>query len=251
LRTTAGRLEILLLRRSEDARFIPGAWVFPGGRLDPSDADPGLAARITGPVEATTPVAGATPADPDSHRWNDDAPATAFRAAAFRETFEETGILLHAAPRTPRSESLASAEAGEDARLRVQQGELPFGELLDRLELELRGEALTYIGHWVTPASEPIRFDTRFFATEVPDGCPVYPDGAELVEALWLSPAEALERNRQGALPMAFPTMVTLEELQSFRDPSSAIRELGARPVPRLVPRLAPAPGGVRFRLGD
>ena len=30
-------LEVLLLRRSEEARFMPGVWVFPGGSLDESD----------------------------------------------------------------------------------------------------------------------------------------------------------------------------------------------------------------------
>jgi len=32
-------LEVLLLRRSEEARFMPGVWVFPGGSLDPADGD--------------------------------------------------------------------------------------------------------------------------------------------------------------------------------------------------------------------
>lgn len=30
-------LEVLLLRRSEEASFMPGVWVFPGGSLDPAD----------------------------------------------------------------------------------------------------------------------------------------------------------------------------------------------------------------------
>ena len=34
-----GSLEVLLLRRSENARFMPNVWVFPGGALDPEDGD--------------------------------------------------------------------------------------------------------------------------------------------------------------------------------------------------------------------
>jgi 8-oxo-dGTP pyrophosphatase MutT (NUDIX family) len=35
-------LEVLLLKRSEEARFMPGVWVFPGGSLDEADgADEG------------------------------------------------------------------------------------------------------------------------------------------------------------------------------------------------------------------
>lgn len=32
-------LEVLLLKRSEKAKFMPGVWVFPGGGVDPEDGD--------------------------------------------------------------------------------------------------------------------------------------------------------------------------------------------------------------------
>ncbi len=32
-------LEVLLLKRSEEARFMPGVWVFPGGAVDPEDGE--------------------------------------------------------------------------------------------------------------------------------------------------------------------------------------------------------------------
>ena len=32
-------LEVLLLKRTEEAKFMPGVWVFPGGGLDPADGD--------------------------------------------------------------------------------------------------------------------------------------------------------------------------------------------------------------------
>jgi 8-oxo-dGTP pyrophosphatase MutT (NUDIX family) len=32
-------LEVLLLKRSEEARFMPGVWVFPGGSLDAADGE--------------------------------------------------------------------------------------------------------------------------------------------------------------------------------------------------------------------
>jgi 8-oxo-dGTP pyrophosphatase MutT (NUDIX family) len=225
-------LEVLLLRRSRRTRFIPGAWVFPGGRLDRDDGSPDLAARLRG-------LGGG------------DSPDSAFWSAAFRETFEETGILLHALPRATRPNQIAAGEAGNDLRLRVSQGQLAFGDFLKRLDVDLNAEALAYIGHWVTPPTEPIRFDTRFFATEIPEGCPVYPDGAELEDAAWLSPREALGRNEAGELPMAYPTLVTLMELRPFHTPSAAMHDLGNRPIPRLVPRMVREPGGIRFLLGD
>jgi 8-oxo-dGTP pyrophosphatase MutT (NUDIX family) len=32
-------LEVLMLKRSEEARFMPGVWVFPGGGVDPDDGE--------------------------------------------------------------------------------------------------------------------------------------------------------------------------------------------------------------------
>ncbi len=232
LRKGNGGLEILLLKRSQSTRFVPGAWVFPGGRLDPADGEPNLTTRLKG-------------------LGGEESPGAAFWSAAFRETFEETGILLHALPRAAGARRVTSGEAGRDTRLRVQQGDLGFGEFLENLDVELNAGAVAYIGHWVTPATEPIRFDTRFFATEVPAGCPVYPDGMELEDAIWLSPREALTRNESGSLPMAYPTLATLTELQSFDTPSAAIQTLRGRPIPRLVPRLVREPEGIRFLLGD
>ncbi len=232
LRKGRGGLEILLLKRSQATRFIPGAWVFPGGRLDPADGSPNLTTRLKG-------------------LDGEDSPGAAFWSAAFRETFEETGILLHAVPRTTAGRRVTSGEAGRDTRRRVQQGDLGFGEFLESLDVELNAGAVAYIGHWVTPRTEPIRFDTRFFATEVPDGCPVYPDGIELEDAIWISPREALAQNERGGLPMVYPTLATLIELQPFDTPSAAIQTLKDRPIPRLVPRLVREPEGIRFVLGD
>jgi 8-oxo-dGTP pyrophosphatase MutT (NUDIX family) len=63
-----GELEILLVRRSQNVRFMPGAWVFPGGRLDEADG-PGMA---------------------DDH----EAALNAFRVCAVREAAEEVGVQL-------------------------------------------------------------------------------------------------------------------------------------------------------------
>ena len=66
LRGGGAGLEVLLLRRTPEARFMGGAWVFPGGAVDPAD---GAAAAGTG-------------AD------------GAHRAAAVREVAEEAGLEL-------------------------------------------------------------------------------------------------------------------------------------------------------------
>ena len=42
LRDTSGRLEVFLLKRHPDSRFMGGSYVFPGGALDEDDTDLGL-----------------------------------------------------------------------------------------------------------------------------------------------------------------------------------------------------------------
>jgi 8-oxo-dGTP pyrophosphatase MutT (NUDIX family) len=78
LREGKSGLEVLIGRRGKGARFMPGRYVFPGGRVTPEDARAWAGER----------------ADP--------APAglLALKRAALRETFEETGLVLGEGPWT-------------------------------------------------------------------------------------------------------------------------------------------------------
>src|SRR5689334_21730448 len=89
LRRSAAGTEVLMGRRPAKAVF-PEAYVFPGGRLDPSDASVAPAAPLASHVlDELRAHGGCTPAL-----------ARALATAAIRETFEETGLLL-AAPGDP------------------------------------------------------------------------------------------------------------------------------------------------------
>lgn len=236
-------MEVLLLRRNRRARFIPGAYVFPGGRVDDSDADPALRPLIAGP----------SPEDLDSRLGlsGGHPPGIAFWAAALREAFEETGILLESGGRGFRS--VPKDGVGEESRLRreLHRGSVSFPEVLVRLGAVLSGDDTVYIGHWVTPVQERYRYDTRFFGAEVPEGCPAFPDGSELVEAVWITPSEALTRNREGTLPMVFPTLLTLQALTGFESPSQALLEMGRKEIRRLLPRVEGSREGVRMVLNS
>jgi 8-oxo-dGTP pyrophosphatase MutT (NUDIX family) len=239
LRTDERGMEVLLLQRSHRTRFIPGAYVFPGGRVDPRDGAPDLFERLDGPrpevADARLDVGGTFP------------PGLAFWVAALRETFEETGVLL-----TSESVGYRSAPSDERdglGRLRgaLHRGAADFRAVVDHVGSKLAGTKISYIGHWVTPVQERQRYDARFFAAELPRGCPVLPDGEEMLEAIWVTPSEALSLNREGVLPMVFPTLVTLETLKTFETPADALRALGGRKVPRLLPRVEESDGGVLF----
>ncbi len=77
-----GTLEVLMGRRHRNHVFMPHAYVFPGGRVDPIDAALDPASALPADVQARLERA----ANPTRAR--------AIAAGAVRETFEETGLLL-------------------------------------------------------------------------------------------------------------------------------------------------------------
>lgn len=203
LRDTARGVEVLMVRRSPDARFMGGAWVFPGGVVD--DCDDGALAH-----EAVVSV---------------DAALLRWRAAAVRELVEETGVWL-----------LERSVAATPVRPVGAQIFARAIELGDRFA----GNSLRYFANWITPALLPVRFDTRFFAAVVPSGVAPAVDGDELVDAEWIGPGDALGRGRDGRWLVAFPTRRTLADLSQFastRAFKDHVETLDAiRPVePRIV----------------
>ncbi len=251
LRDGRNGIETLLLKRSHRLGFIPGAYVFPGGGVDREDALPDLLSRLSGlSAHEDRARVGADSGEPaaDSEA---SLPPRAFLAAALRETFEETGVLLAASPGSYRTFPVGGTCRGGKARARLLRGLLTFHQVLQELDMDLDAGALHLIGHWVTPEPEPRRYDTRFFAAEVPEGCPVEPHRQEVAEALWLTPAEALERNRAGRLPLVYPTLKTLEDLEAFRETGQALEHLGRRDLPRLLPTVVKKPNGVEISVDE
>jgi len=241
LREGEGGMEVLLMRRTRNAGFVPGAYVFPGGRVDAADGDAALLGRLDGlsprQAEERLELVAARPA------------AVAYYVAALREAFEETGILVG---RT--AAGLAPNTAAEDAtvdavREELMDDRLSFAEALDRTACRLDGGGVRYVGHWITPVVEPRRYDTRFFAAEVPAGSRAVVDPREMTDAVWITPAAALSRQEEGSLPMVFPTIRTLEQLSFHRRAGDALAALGRSPVPTVMPRLVVTPTGIGLEL--
>lgn len=215
-------LEVLLLKRHRSSGFVPGAYVFPGGRVDAADADDAALARFDGLP---------SPLRPDGPYW----------VASVREAFEETGVLL----------GYRGADASMLApwRERLLQDEATLGQMLESLDVRLDLRRMIELAHWITPIAEPRRFDTRFFLAAPPAGAEVRIDEREMTDAQWLPPAEALRRFRAGKLPMVFPTVHTLEKLAEFRTATQAIEALRGARVPSLLPKLVRKGDGVTIEL--
>lgn len=218
--------EVLLLRRHRSSRFVPGAWVFPGGRVDAADSGPPLYERITGLAAGITPEA-------------------AFWVAALRELFEETGVLI-----ARHEDGRWAADASTDRRLeRMRHGlmddRLSLLEVLEDLDVVLDTGGMVHMAHWITPVVEPRRYDTHFFAAALPAGRQAEPDPREMTEAAWLTPRAALRQFGAGRLPMVFPTVKTLESLAAYESVEHALDALRNVEIPRLLPRLVRTPTGV------
>src|SRR5580704_3963920 len=176
--------KVLLGRRHERHRFLPGKFVFPGGRIEPTDRLMAVTAALHERHVAKLMKRFKRPSL---------AKAAAFALAAVRETYEETGIMLGAtsadAMTTPAGPWEAFAKAGIAPDL----------------------SKIHFIARAITPPNRPLRFDSRFFAADVSaiarrdDGF-VGPD-KELVELVWLPITQARELDVPGI------TAVALEEL--------------------------------------
>ena len=228
-----GGPEVLLLRRNRATGFVPGAWVFPGGRVDAADGEGAMAECWVGltPEGAAGRLGLGMDADP---------PAIAYYGAAVREAFEETGLLVAGA------EATADLRAAREALL--GRG-VPLSRVLEGLNARLDGTTIEYIAHWVTPVAEPRRYDTRFFAARVPAGAVAVHDEREMTGSVWLTPRAALERHRAGDLPMIFPTIRTLEDLCDFSTVDELLAHYRGRAIPRVQPEIVRTATGVALRV--
>lgn len=229
LRDAPGGPEIYFVKRSAAASFMGGAFVFPGGRVDPADRAPALQARLSGVPADLTARLGAS----------DEEEARALVIAGLRETFEEAGVLLARGPGGGPADLAdpARAERAALARARLIQGDVrAFAELLDELVLTLDAGAVAFFSRWITPEVEPKRFDARFFAALAPAAQEASHDQAETTEGRWLSAAEAIRLHHLGEVFLAPPTFRTLEGMLHFTRADELVESLRAAPAPVVRP---------------
>lgn len=241
-----------MLRRTAAMKFAPGAYVFPGGSVDPADYGAEVGWHGPSPEEFGARLGASADV------------ARALVCAAVRETFEEAGVLLAGArggplavPPDPSEESAPSWEAD---RMAVASGTLSLAELLTRRGLVLRADLLVPWARWITPDGEPRRFDARFFAAALPPGQEAVGHEAEADHVAWLRPADAIAAAKAGEMSLLPPTATTLNEFASAVAAGNGLADiLGARreikPIqPQLVLEDGSAwlviPDGVDYPLG-
>lgn len=240
---TAG-LEVYLLRRTKGMPFAGGMTAYPGGGVDPRDAD----------VEIGW--AGPSPAEWATAFGCDERLARELVCAAVRETFEEAGVLL-AGPAEGTVVPDVSGDDWEEQRQALLSHDLSLTELLADRGLVLRSDLLRPFAHWITPPMESRRYDTKFFVAALPAGQEARDVSGEADEAAWLAPAAALEEHWAASRPMLPPTSHTLSQLGRFPDVAAALAGSPPDPLEPIMPtfqeddggRWAVLPDGTRVRL--
>lgn len=202
---------VLVRRRGTDARvlmgersarhaFLPGRFVFPGGRLDVADQRLAIETDLRPEVRAKV-AAGTTTSR-----------ARGLALAAVRETFEETGILLG------KKDHIDVRTRSDTWRRFFSHGVLPHLESLD------------FVARAITPPGRPRRFDARFFmtdASEIAVELDQSNTSGELLRPVWLTLAEARAAD---VLPITHCVLDEVEaRLKGERDSSG--------PVPFFIPR--------------
>jgi 8-oxo-dGTP pyrophosphatase MutT (NUDIX family) len=211
-------IEVFLVQRHAAIRFMGGMHVFPGGKVCDDDGSPAMRERILDGHLA-----------PRDEAWGDgvESGAALTRAvAAIRETLEEAGVLLG----TPSAPPLL-----HDMRARLHAGD-PFAEALAASNLALSITTLQPLSRWITPESEPTRFDTSFYLARAPFDQQATCDERESVAALWITPRAALQAAEDKTLRLAPPTAATLHNLRSVRSVDAALADAASRALPVILP---------------
>ena len=217
------------MRRVSAMSFAGGALVFPGGGVDPLDADP----RV--------PWSGGTVSSLSARLGVDEAQTRALVNAAGRELFEEAGVLL--------SRSAQDADRATDRRA-LEARTTSMADLLAAGHDALDVSRLIPWARWVTPPTEPRRFDTWFFVSPASAGLDALTASGEADAAAWYPPAAVLDMAEREVAVVLPPTIVMLRGLLAAGSVTEVLRVAPRRPLAPVHPLVRENDDGTLSVLG-
>ena len=221
-------LEVFMVERHHRIDFASSALVFPGGRVETDDDADDLRALSL---------------------YEEGLPSFRFCAAAIREAFEETGLLL--AKRSGSDAFISGEEAFAlwDYREKIERGDVRFADFLKQHDLVIDCASLVFYAHWITPDIMPKRFDTYFFIAAAPEGQAGLHDGREMVDSVWITPKTAIADGEIGRRQVIFPTRMNLSLIAECESTAQAMAEAGQRQIVTVLPKLDKHEGQPILRL--
>jgi len=227
--------EIFMLKRTSRASFASGMFVFPGGKVDGDDHLHMYDAHRHGPTDAQSQQVSAL-----GDEWR------GYWVAAIRETFEEAGLMLAYRGGELLSYDDESLHDRFDAyRGPLHSEELSLLEICHREDLQLAVDQVHFYNRFVTPLGRPRRFDTRFFIAAAPEAQRARHDEKETVDSIWITPGEALARNRAREFDLMNVTRMQLEWLEAHEN-KQAVLDMALSRAEFPIRRPVLPPGGAR-----
>ncbi|KAM9366497.1 acyl-coenzyme A diphosphatase NUDT19 [Symphorus nematophorus] len=235
--------DVLLLKRSSKSGFMPNAYVFPGGMVDPSDFSSewldifksfrnsptfGLR-RVKQPLETRPPIFAT-----DRLKLGSPIPGeVAFRICALRETFEESGVLLVVSKQDEKNVLKSIEDGATDQvlhnaelcskelsrwRILVNQDPSNFIQMCRELQVLPNIWALHEWSNWLTPKERygATRFDTAFFICCLQETPHTLQDEREIERFQWSTPSGVLQSYQARELWIPPPQFYELSRMCRF-----------------------------------
>lgn len=176
--------EVVWARRNPQLAFLGGWHAFPGGKVEPTDAQ----IKIKNCA---------------------DARLEKFIVAAARECFEEIGVLLaRGGERLTRGQRVSLHDD-------LISGRFSFAEILENWTLSIDAADFLYAGFWTTPQFSPVRFKTRFFVAVCPFKQEPRAAVGELENVEFVSPEDALKLWENSKVLISPPVLIALQTLSA------------------------------------
>lgn len=191
IRDRAGHLEVLMQERAKTMAFMPGAFVFPGGKVDDSDRD----------ISCWKPYANSIKGDD-----------IVLRVCALRELYEEAEVL--------------HTELADPVSCEGQS----FEYCLRASKTPLNTRDMAFFAHWITPEGAKYRYDTRFYIA-AHNGDSFVADGNEAMTTEWVRPSDLVESWETNTYLLKFPTLLILNRLRQVRSVEEAFTLANKEPV--------------------
>ncbi len=223
LRDGSQGLEVLMTRRSSQASFAPGAYVFPGGGIEADDEKYASNAQLAdvSPAQSAPQFIAYRPTQTKQH--------ITWALAAIRESFEELGIVL--------AKNASGAWISQSQISALDRHANFYTQMLAR-GFQLAASEVVLLAHWLTDRDMPKRFEVPFLVARMPDGQSPVADEKEQFTPEWIAARDALTKHEAGEFFMIFPTIRTLQKLIIYKTVSEVLQACASeKPLWTSCPR--------------
>ncbi|MHA1765021.1 MAG: NUDIX hydrolase [Promethearchaeota archaeon] len=203
-------IEIFMIKRHENLKFLGGFHAFPGGKQEKDD----FSCKHSN-INFSEDVKIFFKLENEKFDLNQ---IETLYVTAIRELFEEIGILLAYNEKKCIINLKNEENLQKFSRLRKEllENKISFSKLIDQENLTLACDKLTPLRHFITPEFSAIRYDTYFFTAELPINQFPMEINSEIEDSIWISPKLAIKKFNKKEILLIPPQLVCLTDLKKL-----------------------------------